>query len=140
MDDIENIEMPVNATTDEIRRFYNQLVDNLCNDNFWFNINDYIETEGIDITRMFGDAEDIEDVHYDYIYAYNTDDCSAPIDCKHELLSRYAFAYVSQVIEHYYLVDADNIHAERKIHLTGNATYFGFTLTQVGENKYTITF
>jgi len=140
MDDIENIEMPVNATTDEIRRFYKQLVEKLCDGDCWFNINDYIEVEGIDISRMFGDERDINDLHHDYIYPSSQYSRRTLIDCKHELLRKYAFAYVKRVIDHYYLVDADNIHTERKLHLLGNATYFGFTLTEVGEKKYTITF
>lgn len=127
-DDIQNIELPVNATHRQILRFFNHLTERFCGGDCFIDINNYIDVEGIDISLMFGDEDDIKKVWYDFVSPYESYAPYPSTIDKHELLIKYAFAFVSSVID---------LNSQR---LYGVSDYFGFGIAFTINEKYTILF
>jgi hypothetical protein len=135
MDEWQNLEFPVNAGWGVCHDFYDTLAELFCSGNEIFDINNYIESEGIDISRMFGnDEEDDFDVMWELkanrvCLPYNTtSDFTKP-----QLLRAYAKACVYKILNPY--VDED----ENKV-LVKLAELFGFTHKEERNGRWSITF
>ena len=124
------------ADFEHCQEFYYKLTDRLCSGNGDdFNINDYIDREGIDINRMFYDDDDVLSCWWK---------CKAerivhpvfgcPFNNKRQMLTIYSKAYV-----YYYLRDGDEVDDDN-IMLRKIANCFGLTHTRVGVDKYDIAF